>query len=448
MTCNTYTSQTVIHHRLPYVAEKKEPRKRPRLEDSPIINIQRLPKVIKTKSNGRLHFAPLFEEERKNRMNQFKQVVKIMKDAHEMTTKSREDNKSSRKGNNRQKGGRNKPRPRPKQKLNKVLSSTELLPPFEDFESDRRAKTTTRSPATTSTTTTTTTTARPTPKPKSTAEILGLPELPPQITPSESPVFTLQLKHSSQSNNANGGAHNDFESDDDYDYDNSFPGEGQKWQLLPPKQSSKSIVRFRVDPEQPAQLLLPPPPPPSASKAKQPAAPVNPVSTFQLVGHVMSDDELKSFPDSPIVNISLSSDGQMDTHRLTPSSPSHKLIDKSKNKQDKSGEAATAAVSQPRGHIQRAGKSGGSDFSLPVQLSPPGGGLPGPLVWISPASLARSPMVNLRRLRPNQVHASPPNVERTLTMVFPARQRRRFEKSCLKCLSQGGVCPHCLVVRR
>ena len=45
------------------------------------------------------------------------------------------------------------------------------------------------------------------------------------------------------------------------------------------------------------------------------------------------------------------------------------------------------------------------------------GNLPGPLVWISPASLARSPMVNLRTLSKNGHHARPPNVERALTMV-------------------------------
>ena len=107
--------------------------------------------------------------------------------------------------------------------------------------------------------------------------------------------------------------------------------------------------------------------------------------------------------------------------------------------------------SQPFQSIKRTGKSGDapSSISLPVQLgSPPGGNLPGPLVWISPASLARSPMVNLRTINPNGHHDRPPNVERALTMVFPARQRRRFEASCLACLSSGGLCPHCLVVKR
>ncbi len=245
-------------------------------------------------------------------------------------------------------------------------------------------------------------------------------------------MFKLQLKNPSSDLDNNDIIDYDEE---DYDY-----VDGEKWQLLPPVEASKSIVRFRVDPEQPAQSLLPPAPSvtkqkPPRRRPSSPSSPVAPVvSPFQLVGHVMTDDELKAFPDSPIVNISLSSDGSMTS---------------SKKKHDKMGEAdaVTSEVGRPRGHSPRTGKSGDGGISLPVQLGPPGGGLPGPLVWISPASLARSPMVNLRRLRPNQVHADPPNVERTLTMVFPGRQRRRFEASCLKCLSEGGICPHCLVVR-
>ena len=142
------------------------------------------------------------------------------------------------------------------------------------------------------------------------------------------------------------------------------------------------------------------------------------MSPFQLVGHVMTTAELKDFPDSPIVNILSKKKG------FRPAANSRKRIQQT---------------------IKRTGKSDESGIGLPVQLGTPGGGLPGPLVWISPASLARSPMVNLRRLPTDGHHAKPPNVERSLTMVFPGRQRRRFEASCLTCLSNGGSCPHCLV---
>ena len=206
-----------------------------------------------------------------------------------------------------------------------------------------------------------------------------------------------------------------------------LPPNAEKWQLIPPKQSSKSIVRFRVDPEQPILSLVPPPPPRAPSGGLKP-----PVSPFQIVGHVMTDDQLKSFPDSPIVNI---------TRVKTPKSLDFR-------RRMKNFGLKRPKMRRPQSSIKRTGKRVDSGISLPVQLNTPGGGLPGPLVWISPASLARSPMVNLRRMPSDGHHVKPANVERTLTMVFPGRQRRRFEKSCLTCLSKGGVCPHCLVVRR
>ena len=64
---------------------------------------------------------------------------------------------------------------------------------------------------------------------------------------------------------------------------------GQRWQIIHPVEASKAIARHRVDPEQPILSLEPPP-----------LVQKRPVSPFQIVGHVMSDEELKSFPDSPI----------------------------------------------------------------------------------------------------------------------------------------------------
>lgn len=336
----------------------KQLRKLPRLTEADIITIKR-PEIVRAKSNGRMGFAPLFEKERRQKMAMLKQVVKIMKNPTTTTT--------------------------------------------------------------TTSTTTTTTTTRPTTTTtiksfiqRTPEEILGLPELPPQFSPvTDSPIFQLRVEAHPKSFPTK-----DF--DNEVHDQISDETNGEKWQLIPPVQASKSIVRFRVDPEQPVLKLEPPPKPSIDLKP--------PVSPFQIVGHVMSDDELKSFPDSPIVNIS-------NTNSNNARMP--KLV-----------ESIRKGHKKPEPMTKRTGKSSGADngIGLPVQLNTPGGGLPGPLVWISPASLARSPMVNLRRLPTDGHHVRPPNVERSLTMVFPGRQRRRFEKSCLACLSNGGLCPHCLVV--
>ena len=63
---------------------------------------------------------------------------------------------------------------------------------------------------------------------------------------------------------------------------------------------------------------------------------------------------------------------------------------------------------------------------------------PSPLVWISPSSLARSPMVMLRRLSTDQ---NEEKIERSLTMNFPARNSRRFDPLCLACFPNGSNCP-------
>ena len=263
-------------------------------------------------------------------------------------------------------------------------------------------KPTTTMSTTTSTTTTTTTTERSAARPNE--DLLGLPELPNEPSATQSPLFQIRVHESA-------GDPKSIETDLNPD----------KWQLIPPVQASKSIVRFRVDPEQPILSLKPPAP--AAQESKSDSSAANELSPFQLVGHVMSEAELKSFPDSPMFKI------------------------KSKSASSKKSSINRRPKFQS---IKRTGKqqhqSEQNSVGLPVQLGSPGGGLPGPLVWISPASLARSPMVNLRHLPKDGHHAKPANVEKTLTMVFPGRQRRRFELSCLTCLSQGGNCPHCLVV--
>ena len=64
----------------------KQLRKRPRLTNSDIITIKR-PETIRAKSNGRMGFAPLFEEERRKKIKMLKQVVRIMKEEEQMKEK-------------------------------------------------------------------------------------------------------------------------------------------------------------------------------------------------------------------------------------------------------------------------------------------------------------------------------------------------------------------------
>ena len=63
-------------------------RKLPRLTNSDIITIKTRPETIRAKSNGRMGFAPLFEEERRKKIKMLRNVVKIMKKAQTSTTPS------------------------------------------------------------------------------------------------------------------------------------------------------------------------------------------------------------------------------------------------------------------------------------------------------------------------------------------------------------------------
>ena len=108
--------------------------------------------------------------------------------------------------------------------------------------------------------------------------------------------------------------------------------------------------------------------------------------------------------------------------------------------------------SRGRSHDEENRSSGGGHnaVGLPIQLRPSGRGMPAPLVWISPASLARSPMVSLRKLEtPNHDELfKSGNVERALTMTFPGRSTGRFNPQCLECMSlkhTSGGCPPCFL---
>jgi hypothetical protein len=64
---------------------------------------------------------------------------------------------------------------------------------------------------------------------------------------------------------------------------------------------------------------------------------------------------------------------------------------------------------------------------IPVQLRS------SPLFWISPGSLARSPMVSLRKLRGRK---DDNDLRKTLTMSFVKDRKRLLEPACLECLAE------------
>ena len=212
------------------------------------------------------------------------------------------------------------------------------------------------------------------------------------------------------------------------EHEETLEDEDGKLQLLPSVAAGKSVAKFRKDPEQPTiDLSLVPPPP------------------VQLVGHVVTENELSNFPDSPIIKIHRMPksqggfDGKVNTalHPFAKPSLQHHLPESPHG-------WARGFKESPRPSDQ---------LGLPVQLKPRAEGLPAPLVWISPASLARSPMVNLRQLKlPSGTHSvalKSGNLQRALTMTFPGLSEHRFEKSCLECLSIKGSsseCPACLLV--
>lgn len=111
--------------------------------------------------------------------------------------------------------------------------------------------------------------------------LLGLPELPSQ----EGSANVNEVDDSDDSD-----VSDDPDDLDDYD-------ENGKLQLLPKKQASKSVARFHKDREQPELRLVPPPP----------------IASLQLVGHTMDTEDIKFIPNSPVFNISFTTDAQMKT---------------------------------------------------------------------------------------------------------------------------------------
>ena len=152
---------------------------------------------------------------------------------------------------------------------------------------------------------------------------------------------------------------------------------------------------------------------------------------LQLVGHVMSPNDLSNIPDSPIFNINKAaaiSNGKVRTGPAAAGrSPAAGLGAGSPRQQGGRSASAPAAPAE----LPRSPRVIGLPFQLShLTAADKARSLPAPLVWISPASLARSPMVSLRHLDDS---------ERALTMTFPGRPKNRFSRRCLECMSLRGT---------
>ena len=165
-------------------------RKLPRLTNSDIITIKTRPETIRAKSNGRMGFAPLFEEERRKKIKMLRNVVKIMKNKAQTTTTTTTSSTTTTTATtikrikdlnpNHGEAGRKSAR-RPFTRTTTARTTTTRTTTTRT----KNARTTT---ITTTTTTTSTTTHKITtirPIIKSPEELLGLPEIPEQLVVSD-----------------------------------------------------------------------------------------------------------------------------------------------------------------------------------------------------------------------------------------------------------------------
>ena len=261
-----------------YLDKGKLLRKRPRLQSSEIININPRPKVIRTgRLNGRLRFAPLFEKRRKENFEKFAKAldmtsrikpikgVKTKRPRRPLPSTAKRFNNLSRKNES------------------KNIKPEEVFKKVETQNNQRNRN-------------------------KGESSLLGLPELPPDIR-INSPIFTINAHQQSFSlsnpKDSNKNGNEQVRSDEQVENFEVIGG-----QLLPPVAAGKSVAKFHKDREEPSNnqlaVFLTPPPPLIKSE---------PVAPLQLVGHVMTANELSAFPDSPIVNIKevTSADGQIRT---------------------------------------------------------------------------------------------------------------------------------------
>ena len=284
-------------------------RKRPRFQSSSIIKINPRPNVIRTgRLNGRLRFAPLFEKRRKENFEKFAKAL-------DMTSNSKSHNRSKQRinqltrlslpsknrvgslKNDQVKKVANASKIKNKENSRKNESKTlksKQRESLKELEKSSQNKKNNENKSSNASSKIEQEVLRN--QNRNEDNLLGLPELPPDVT-RNSPIFTFKA------------GPNDFvftgPKEDKISKENS--GEQEEietigGQLLPPVAAGKSVAKFHKDREgahannQLAVFLTPPPPVPKSLSS-------NSNAPLQLVGHVMTSNELSAFPDSPIVNI-------------------------------------------------------------------------------------------------------------------------------------------------
>ena len=266
--------------------ESKGLRKRPRLQSTEIINLNPRPRpnVIRTgRLNGRLRFAPLFEKKRKENFEKFAKAMDMSSHSKSTKASSQRRNRptSSRLTKNRNIFTKKEPQHESaflnkstntsrKHESKKIKSSQLRKTPRFNINGRRNQN-------------------------RGEENLLGLPELPEDI-PKNSPIFTFKTGPRKFPVSENADHHKLKENLNSKEIEDDIETIGG--QLLPPVAAGKSVAKFHKDTEGPinnqlAVFLTPPPPLPKS----QDNAPL------QLVGHVMTSNELSAFPDSPIVNI-------------------------------------------------------------------------------------------------------------------------------------------------
>ena len=251
-------------------------RKRPRLQSSEIISINPRPNVIRTgRLNGRLRFAPLFERRRKENFEKFAKALDMTSRTKAITGSKP---KTIRPGSISSQNANNSIRKNDSKNI-KSKQPSKITQEKNDQRNRNRDE----------------------------DNLLGLPELPPDIH-RNSPIFTFRTGPNSFLFPNNKDASKLKEEGRGHNLEESVEVIGG--QLLPPVAAGKSVAKFHKDREEPtsnqlAIFLTPPPPLPK----------LEPKAPLQLVGHVMTSNELSAFPDSPIVNIKqlTSADGQIQT---------------------------------------------------------------------------------------------------------------------------------------
>ena len=174
-------------------------RKLPRLTNSDIITIKTRPETIRAKSNGRMGFAPLFEEERRKKIKMLRNVVKIMKNKAQTTTTTTSSTATTStttttsttikrikdlNPNHGEAGRKSARRPFTRTTTARTTTTRTTTTRTKNARTTTITTTTTTTTTTTSTTTHKITTIRPIIK--SPEELLGLPEIPEQLVVSDS----------------------------------------------------------------------------------------------------------------------------------------------------------------------------------------------------------------------------------------------------------------------